>query len=167
MLRIESILEKLNNGNNPAFKELYGTDASELQNQANRYAALIENFKSRFDHSDAALFSSPGRTEIGGNHTDHNFGRVLAGAVNLDNIAIAAPNGTNVIRIESVGYPVFEVSLDNFEIDKSAFYTSGSLVKGICAKLKEKGIRLVVSTPASMDVYQKVQVLAHQLRLRY
>ncbi len=142
MLRIESILETINNGDNPFFRELYGTDTSELQQQANRYAALIDNFKSRFGHSEAELFSSPGRTEIGGNHTDHNFGRVLAGAVNLDNIAIAAPNETNTIKIESIGYPAFEVNLDNFEINENAFYTSSSLVKGICAKLKEQGYQI-------------------------
>ncbi len=53
----------------------------------------------------------PGRTEIGGNHTDHNYGRVLAGAVNLDNVCVAAKNNTNIIRIISEGYPRFEVEL--------------------------------------------------------
>jgi galactokinase len=63
-----------------------------IKEQANRYAALLDEFKSTFGGDDVALFSSPGRTEIGGNHTDHNYGRVLAGAVNLDNIAVAGKN---------------------------------------------------------------------------
>lgn len=142
MTTIETILKKINNGENPVFKELYGDNVSVLQEQAKRYAELIATFKNTFGQNDIELFSSPGRTEIGGNHTDHNFGRVLAGAVNLDNIAVAAPNGTNTIKIQSVGYPAFEVSLDSFEIDESAFYTSGSLVKGICARLKELGYQI-------------------------
>ncbi len=142
MVEIKHILEKINNGNNPIFKEFYGTDVAVLQEQANRYTSLIETFKSTFGHTKAALFSSPGRTEIGGNHTDHNFGRVLAGAVDLDNIAVAATNGTNTIKIQSVGYPAFEVNLDNLEIDEKEFYTSGSLVKGMCAKLKEQGFQI-------------------------
>jgi len=63
----------------------------------------------------------------------------LAGAVNLDNIAVAAANGTNVIRIKSVGYPEFQVDLASLEIDESQFYTSSSLVKGICARMKQLG----------------------------
>lgn len=142
MTAIASILQKINNGNNPVFKELYGNNNSVLQEQANRYTTLIESFKNTFEHSKASLFSSPGRTEIGGNHTDHNYGRVLAGAVNLDNIAVVAPNNSNVIKIESIGYPAFEVNLDRFEVDESQFFTSASLVKGICARMKELGYKI-------------------------
>jgi galactokinase len=131
--------EKINNGNNPAFRELYGTDGEVLKFQARRYEALIERFEKSFGKGDYMLFSSPGRTEIGGNHTDHNFGRVLAGAVNLDNIAVAAGNGTNVIKIESTGFPGFEVDLANLSPDKSENYTSASLVRGINSRLKELG----------------------------
>jgi galactokinase len=99
----------------------------------------MNEFQKVYGSDDVMLFSSPGRTEIGGNHTDHNYGRVLAGAVNLDNIAVAAPNGTSTIRIKSVGYPEFQVELSSLEIDPAQFYTSSSLVKGICARMKEKG----------------------------
>jgi galactokinase len=102
----------------------------------------MNEFEKTYGAEDVQLFSSPGRTEIGGNHTDHNFGRVLAGAVNLDNIAVAAANGTDKIRVKSVGYPAFEVNLSDLEIDKSNFYTSSSLVKGICARMKEKGYQI-------------------------
>ncbi len=142
MEEIKSILGKINSGNNPVFKELYGNKGIVLQEQANRYISLIENFKKSFGHNSISLFSSPGRTEIGGNHTDHNYGRVLAGAVNLDNIAVAAPNNSNVIKIESTGYPTCEVNLDKFEVDESAFFTSASLVKGICARMKELGHKI-------------------------
>ena len=142
MSKIDSLVEKINGGDNPIFKELYGTDAATLKEQADRYAALINEFKSVFGKDDVDLFSSPGRTEIGGNHTDHNYGRVLAGAVNLDNIAVAAPNGTEIIRIKSEGYPQFEVDLSDLAIDEAAFYTSGSIVKGINARLKELGFKI-------------------------
>jgi galactokinase len=121
MAKISALIEKINNGNNPLFNELYGANESVLKEQADRYVALMNEFQRVYGSDDVTLFSSPGRTEIGGNHTDHNYGRVLAGAVNLDNIAVAAPNGTNVIRIKSAGYPEFQVDLSSFEIDEKYF----------------------------------------------
>ncbi len=137
MLEINKALEKISSGNNQTFKELYGSDESVLKEQAQRYTELINEFKKSFGHDKIELFSSPGRTEIGGNHTDHNNGRVLAGAVNLDNIAVAAPNNTSKIRIQSIGYPAFEFDIDDLQIDEKAFFTSTALVKGICARMKE------------------------------
>jgi galactokinase len=133
------LIEKIANGKNPLFQELYGVNEVVLKEQADRYAALMNEFQQVYGTDDVSLFSSPGRTEIGGNHTDHNYGRVLAGAVNLDNIAVTAANGTNTIRIKSVGYPEFQVDLGSLEIDPTQFYTSSSLVKGICARMSEKG----------------------------
>ncbi|HKI88757.1 MAG TPA: galactokinase family protein [Draconibacterium sp.] len=142
MARISNLIEKINDGNHPLFHELYGTDEAVLKEQADRYASLMSDFEKTYGTDDVQLFSSPGRTEIGGNHTDHNYGRVLAGAVNLDNIAVAATNGSNVIRIKSAGYPEFQVDLSDLNIDESNFYTSSSLVKGICAKMKENGFEI-------------------------
>lgn len=141
MAKIDQLLKKIGDGNNPLFQELYGTDLQVLKAQADRYASLMEDFQKAYGTDDVQLFSSPGRTEIGGNHTDHNHGRVLAGAVNLDNIAVAAPNGSNTVRIKSAGYPEFQVDISNLAINESEFYTSGSLVKGICAKMKENGYK--------------------------
>jgi galactokinase len=142
MAKISALIEKINDGKNPLFQELYGTEEAVLKEQASRYAALMNEFQKVYGTDDVDLFSSPGRTEIGGNHTDHNYGRVLAGAVNLDNIAVAAKNGTNIIRVKSAGYPEFQVDLSSLEIDESQFYTSSSLVKGICARMKEKGYEI-------------------------
>ncbi|QIA07965.1 galactokinase [Draconibacterium halophilum] len=139
MTKINVLNEKINGGNNPLFKELYGSDVAELKGQAERYADLMGDFEETFGGDDVSLYSSPGRTEIGGNHTDHNYGRVLAGAVNLDNIAVAAKNGTNTVRIKSAGYPEFEVELSDFQPNEDEYYTSTSLVKGIAAKMKENG----------------------------
>lgn len=139
MSTISELIGKINGGDNAAFKELYGAESDVLKSQAERYESLMGTFKDTFGKDDVMLFSSPGRTEIGGNHTDHNYGRVLAGAVNLDNIAVAAANGTNIIKIKSAGYPEFQVDLSDLSIDESQFYTSGSIVKGISARLKELG----------------------------
>ena len=141
MALINSLIEKINGGDNPLFHELYGNDEAVLKEQATRYEGLMNDFRNTFGSDDVELFSSPGRTEIGGNHTDHNFGRVLAGAVNLDNIAVVAKNGTDIIRIKSAGYPEFQVDINQLKIDESNFFTSSSLVQGICARMKELGYK--------------------------
>lgn len=142
MAKINALIEKIADGKNPLFQELYGVNEVVLKEQADRYASLMNEFQKVYGPDDVALFSSPGRTEIGGNHTDHNYGRVLAGAVNLDMIAVAATNGTNVIRIKSAGYPEFQVDLSELVIDESKFYTSSALVKGICARMKQLGYEI-------------------------
>ncbi len=142
MAKIASLIKKINNGNNPMFQKLYGSNSAVLNEQADRYKTLMNEFAEVYKTDDVELFSSPGRTEIGGNHTDHQFGRVLAGAVDLDNIAVAAKNDSSIIRIKSEGYPEFQVDLSDLEIDEAQFYTSGSIVKGICARLKELGYEI-------------------------
>jgi len=142
MSHFDTLVTKINNGNNNAFKVLYGSDTSELKKQAKRYYDLLKLFANSFGDKEMELFSSPGRTEIGGNHTDHNWGRVLAGAVNLDNVAVAAPNNTGIIRIESKGYPRFEVDLSSLKPDEKEHFTSAALVRGICARLKELGFTI-------------------------
>nr|HPR62473.1 galactokinase family protein [Prolixibacteraceae bacterium] len=139
MSEIQTLIKKINNGQNPVFEGLYGTDSAVLAVQAKRYADLMDEFKSTYKTSEVALFSSPGRTEIGGNHTDHNYGRVLAGAVNLDNIAVAGKNNSNIIRVKSIGYPAFEVDITDLTPRKEEQYTSEAIVRGIVARFKELG----------------------------
>ena len=138
----EQVINKINKGNNSTFRELYGTNESILTKQAERYISLVEKFNNAFGKKDIMLFSSPGRTEIGGNHTDHNYGRVLAGAVNMDNIAVAAINNTNVVSIHSSGYEKFEVDLSNLSPDKAEKYSSASIVRGVAARMKELGFAI-------------------------
>ena len=128
--------------NGATLRSLYGTDEAVINQQKTRYAALADEFVKTYGNKDLTVFSSPGRTEIGGNHTDHNHGRVLAGAVNLDNVAVAATNGTSVVRILSSGYPQFEVDITKLQPNKEEFYTSVGLVRGICARLKELGFEI-------------------------
>jgi len=141
MATISSLIEKMNGGNNPFFKEIYGTDATVLKEQADRYVKYMNLFNELYGSDEVTLLSSPGRTEVGGNHTDHQLGRVLAGAVNLDNIAVAAPNGTNTVKITSVGFDPFEVDLSNLEVTEFKV-TPGNLVKTIAKGVKELGLQI-------------------------
>jgi galactokinase len=138
MATAEALIAKINK-DNKTLRELYGSNPTDLERHSKRYVDLIHRFTGVFGNADLTVFTSPGRTEIGGNHTDHNFGRVLAGAVNLDNVAIASKNNSDVIHINSEGYPEFEVDLKNLKADKKEQYTSASLVRGICARMKELG----------------------------
>lgn len=105
-----------------------------------RYLSACDSFCATFgDSGDIRLFSAPGRTEIGGNHTDHQHGRVLAGAVDMDVIAVASKNDDSIIRIESEGFGTDIIDLADVSYKKEQEGTSISLVRGICAFFKEKG----------------------------
>lgn len=80
MEKITTLLAKISEGSN-TLKSLYGNDPEVLKNQALRYSAVLKKFQETYHADEVDIFSSPGRSEIGGNHTDHNHGRVLAGAV--------------------------------------------------------------------------------------
>jgi len=128
--------------NNTILHPVTGGEDHLLVKQAERCIHLLNRYSDCFNSREVGLFSAPGRTEIGGNHTDHNHGRVLAGAVTLDNLAVAGANGTSLIRIESEGYPGFVVDITQLEPDPSEKYTSASLVRGICSRMKQLGFAI-------------------------
>ncbi len=116
---------------------LYGNDSSAEQ----RCEALISRFESRYGYAPQQLVSAPGRTEILGNHTDHNHGRVLAASVTLDTLAAVASNGTNTVYLYSEGFAEpFCVSLDQLAPVKAEEGTTASLIRGVAAFLKEEGV---------------------------
>ena len=118
------------------FNMLYG-DAKSAQA---RYLAACDSFKGLYKEEDGIrLFSAPGRTEIGGNHTDHQHGCVLAGGVNLDVIAVVAPNNDGKIRIKSEGYDMDVIDIDSTDINPAESGKAISLIRGVCAKFKELG----------------------------
>lgn len=120
---------------------LDGTDSSLAAARA-RVLRAIEEFQANFSPAEgvnAALFSGPGRTEIGGNHTDHQHGHVLCGSVDLDMLSCAAPNGLGVIWVISEGYPPLEVALDQLLPRAEERNTSAALVRGVAAKVQELG----------------------------
>ena len=105
-------------------------------------AALDAGFSAVFAAAPDRYFSAPGRTEVSGNHTDHQRGRVLAGAVNLDTVAAVRANGTNKIRIQSKGYPMCEVSLNEMEPVASEINSTPALIRGVAAKFGQMGCKV-------------------------
>ncbi len=144
MAPINQILDALKTGRADALlARLYGSKAGVIQNQTARYIRAVEEFRAAFpDRSDIELFSSPGRTEVGGNHTDHNAGRILAAAVDLDIIAVVARSSDPMIRIKSEGYSTDHVSLDVLTPLESEHYTSAALARGVCARFKSLGHKI-------------------------
>jgi galactokinase len=119
---------------------LYGHCA--LESARSRCAQLLEAFSQAFGTEATALFSAPGRTEVGGNHTDHQHGRVLAAAVDLDILAAAAPNDTGVIRVQSQGYDPLIVDLRELTPRPEEVNTSAALIRGVAARMVELGCSL-------------------------
>ena len=117
-------------------------------------AALDSGFAAAFGGAPERYFSAPGRTEIGGNHTDHQRGRVLAAAVNLDTQAAVRINGTNTIRILSKGYPVSTVELSQLTPGEAEINTTPALIRGVAARFAELGCPV-----AGFDAYCESTVL--------
>ena len=130
------LLQKLDAGAlDDALRRLYGKP------DRTRARRVAERFSERFGESagSAALFSAPGRTEIGGNHTDHQHGCVLCGSVDLDMLACAAPNGLREIRVYSEGYGASVVTLDDLSPRAEERGTTVSLVRGVAAGIAALG----------------------------
>ncbi|MBQ7004172.1 MAG: galactokinase [Oscillospiraceae bacterium] len=119
---------------------LYACRGEALLPYRQRFLEAIEAFRKEFgDAQEIALFSAPGRTELGGNHTDHQGGHVLAGSVNLDIIAVAAVRTDGQIRLKSEGFCMDCITLDHLQPVKEEENTSASLLRGIAAKFTENG----------------------------
>ena len=118
-------------------------DQRRNRREAARYAAVLDGLEKTFGpHAEAGLYSAPGRTEIGGNHTDHNNGRVLAAAVNLDTIACVSRTDDNAIVVDSEGFAPITVELDNLDIREKDFGTTLALIRGTAGIMKEMGYKI-------------------------
>ncbi len=117
-------------------RRLYGAQA---QAAAARLCALIDRHVDTFGDGDMMLFSAPGRTEIGGNHTDHNHGSVLTAAINLDMIAVAMRSAEPYFRVSSPGHKAIAVDLGSLLPRAGERGTSAALVRGMAASLSEGG----------------------------
>ena len=128
---------------------LYCCAPEQTPAQAARYEAVLNGLEATFGtHAEAGLYSAPGRTEIGGNHTDHQHGRVLAGSVNIDMIAAAAPNSLNQLRVQSEGYDLCVIDLADLAARKEEENTTMSLLRGECEAFRQRGAAL-----SGLDVY--------------
>ncbi len=150
--------ELINKLNNSGFKDelsvLYGADSNVLYTQRQRYIRAIVT-GSFPDREDVHIFSAPGRSEIGGNHTDHQHGCALGAAVNLDAVAVVAFHDEGVIRFESEGHGVCEVELSDLAVHEEEKGTSTAIIRGICARFNEMGVKI-----GGFDAYAVSDVLS-------
>lgn len=160
MSTIEQLQAKLQSGElSPRLAAVYGCQEGETARYAERLRHLLHLFAETFaaeslSDSPVSLFSAPGRTEIGGNHTDHQHGHVLAASVNLDIIAAARRNGTNQIRILSEGFPMDVIDLDDDSIQENEKNSSAALIRGVAARFRQLGFAV-----AGFDAYTTSNVL--------
>lgn len=103
----------------------------------NNKLCILSSFEKIFNYPPKLVFSAPGRTELSGNHTDHQHGKVLVAAVNLDTQAAVALNGENLIRVKSEGYPECVIDLDDLGVNPEETGTTAALIRGVAARIKE------------------------------
>lgn len=114
--------------------------AADLSTQKMRYEALQKGFIDTFDCEPTHFFSAPGRSEICGNHTDHNHGKVMACAIDLDAVAVAKATDDSIITIASDKYPTDVIDINDLEVRDAEKGKSISLLRGVVAKFKEAGL---------------------------
>ena len=113
------------------------------QDQTARYEALAEAFRKQFRREPEVFVSAPGRTEVVGNHTDHQNGRVLAASVNLDTVAAVAPRSDSIVTLYSAGYEKpFVVDLSDLEVHEAQKETTFALIRGVAARLSQLGYKI-------------------------
>lgn len=123
-------------------KAVYVTDEA-VEAQKPRYIKLVEEFISLFgEDRDVIVTSAPGRTEVCGNHTDHNNGKVLAASINLDAIAVCAKNDDNTVRVKSSGHAMNVVDISELLPDENEFGHSTAMVRGVVAKIQGMGFKV-------------------------
>ncbi len=123
-------------GLNDQFSALY----QDIEAAKTRYIKACDGFAEVFGEKDNVhIYSAPGRTEVGGNHTDHQHGRVLAGSVDLDIIGIVSTNNDGIVRIKSEGFPMDEIGLSELSINKAEFGHASALIRGMCANFRANG----------------------------
>ena len=134
--------EELLQGNyEELFREIYQDD-SEAKRQNARYAQAVEKFEELFGEKQVEIYSAPGRSEVGGNHTDHQHGMVLATSINLDAVAVVSPVDSPVIQLVSEGYDMVEVDTRDLEEKYEEEGTTTALIRGAAAALTEKGYKI-------------------------
>ncbi|MDD6571875.1 MAG: galactokinase family protein [Thermoflexaceae bacterium] len=116
-------------------------DSTLIPYQRERYINLLKLYEKTFKTDDVAVYSAPGRSEVCGNHTDHQKGEVLATSINLDAIAVVSKNNEDVIRLVSDGYPMITVDLKDISKKKEDKGSSAGLIKGVVAGLVDAGYK--------------------------
>lgn len=139
-MKVNEMKEKIISGAfDENLKAVYVTDSA-VEAQKSRYADILNVFGELFGYDrEVSIMSAPGRTEVCGNHTDHNNGKVLAASINLDAIAVVSKNDDNIIRVKSQGHRMNVVDLQDLTANPKNYGDSTSLVQGVAAGLKDLG----------------------------
>ncbi|MBR3251341.1 MAG: galactokinase [Erysipelotrichaceae bacterium] len=115
--------------------------SNELNEEKARYTKLLEEAVQLYGDGDFHIISSPGRSEIGGNHTDHQHGHVIAASLNIDNIAIFKPNNENIVRYKDGSFETKAVDLSDLKVHENELNTSESLIRGVAYRISELGYK--------------------------
>ncbi len=139
-MNVNELIAAINDGTyDENLKAVYVTDKA-VEEQKPRYVETLNDFGELFGYDrEVNIMSAPGRTEVCGNHTDHNNGKVLAASINLDAIAVVSKNDDNIIRVKSKGHKMNVVDLDDLIPNEANFGSSTTLVQGVAATIKNLG----------------------------
>lgn len=130
-MNTQTLIEKLQNGElDDRLLDIY-VDNKLMDYQRNRYIVAIKKFEDLYDVGEVVLFSAPGRSEVGGNHTDHQHGKVLAASINLDSLGVVRATDDNTIRLVSDNYDEIVISLDDILLKEEEKETTTALIKGV------------------------------------
>lgn len=116
--------------------------SDQVEYQKGRYIKAIGKYESYFEEGEVCIYSAPGRTEIGGNHTDHQHGEVLAASINKDAIAIVKALDESYVKVISDGFDMITVSLDDTELKEEEKGSTTALIKGVIAGIKQHGWKI-------------------------
>ncbi|MBQ0078793.1 MAG: galactokinase [Eubacterium sp.] len=122
-------------------QEVY-IDTNMIPYNVKRYEEALMKFRDLFGEKEVAIYSAPGRSEVSGNHTDHQRGHALATSLNLDAIGVAAPTDDMIIHLVSGNYPLLEIDINDTTLRESELGTSSALIRGVAAGLKERGFNV-------------------------
>lgn len=142
-MNVNELIAAINDGTyDENLKAVYVTDKA-VEEQKPRYVETLNDFGELFGYDrEVSIMSAPGRTEVCGNHTDHNNGKVLAASINLDAIAVVSKNDDNIIRVKSKGHNMNVVDLDDLVPNEANFGSSTTLVQGVAATIKNLGYKV-------------------------
>lgn len=143
MIKTEVLKNQLKNGGfRDLLKDIY-VDENRLDYQTSRYVKAVEKFESLYGkNSEVEIFSAPGRSEVGGNHTDHQHGEILAASINLDAIAVVHKSEDSIIKLVSGGYKEIVIDTTDIRMKESEKESTEALIKGVLAGAKDRGYKI-------------------------
>jgi len=140
MIKTDDLVKGFESGDYDELIEDIYVDTSKTAYHRERFIEAIRKFESLYGKHEVGIYSAPGRSEVGGNHTDHQRGQVLACAVNLDAIGIVSKRGDGLIKVTSDSFNIQAINIANLTRVPVEEGTSESLIRGVAAKLQEEGL---------------------------